>query len=77
LELLIFAKRFTGEAVFKLSLMIIDVNKGKRDSGEDLKSQAGICRGDVVQKLVRVLADEWLLVVASCLGRESFFSLIG
>lgn len=31
---------------------------------DDLESQAGICGGDVVQKLIRVLADERLLVIA-------------
>lgn len=36
-------------------------NKWKRY----LKSQAGICGGNVVQELIRVLADERLLVIAS------------
>lgn len=36
---------------------------------ESLKSQVGICGCDVVQKLIGVLADERLLMVASWKGK--------
>lgn len=37
----------------------------------NLKSQVGVCRGDVVQQLIRVLADERLFVIASCKIKSS------